>query len=59
MTINDQLLAGFLLFAMNEQNKQHPMLKEFIQLAKTMLDPSALLVKKPRAVKRVNQLDSA
>ncbi|WP_375327139.1 MobA/MobL family protein [Candidatus Tisiphia endosymbiont of Nemotelus uliginosus] len=34
MTTDDPLLVGFLLFAMNEQNKQHPMLKEFIQLAK-------------------------
>ncbi len=48
MTIDDQLLAGFLLFAMNEQNKQHPILKEFIQLAKT--NPSALLAKKHRAI---------
>ncbi len=53
MTIDDQLLAGFLLFAMNEQNnKQHPMLKEFIQLTKTTLDPSALLAKKHRGVKK-------
>ncbi len=51
MTIDDQLLAGFLLFAMNEQNKQHPMLKEFIQLSKTTLDPHKLLAKKHRAAK--------
>ncbi|WP_375327179.1 hypothetical protein [Candidatus Tisiphia endosymbiont of Nemotelus uliginosus] len=51
MTIDDQLLAGFLLFAMNEQNKQHPILKEFIQLAKTTLDPRKLLAKKHRAAK--------
>ncbi len=51
MTIDDQLLAGFLLFAMNEQNKQHSMLKELIQLAKTTLDPRKLLAKKHRIIK--------
>ncbi len=52
MTIDDQLLTGFLLFAMNEDNKQHPILKEFTLLAKTIINPRKLLAKKPRAVKK-------
>lgn len=39
-TINDSLLAGFLLFASNPANKEHPLLAEMQVLAKAAKIPS-------------------
>lgn len=40
ISIDDKLLAGFFLFALNSKNKDHPILKEFKELAKTSKSPS-------------------
>jgi hypothetical protein len=34
IAINDNLLAGFLLFALKPENKEHPILQEFMGVAK-------------------------
>jgi hypothetical protein len=40
ITIDDSLLAGFLLFSINQVNKDNKILQEFILLAKTNNIPS-------------------
>jgi hypothetical protein len=40
VTIDDTLLTGFLLFASNPDNKDSPVLKEFLNLVKTNKMPS-------------------
>ena len=52
VTIDDSLLAGFLLFAMNDDNKDHPILKEFRELAKTNKIPSKPKQPKQKSVKK-------
>ena len=46
-TIDDTLLAGFLLFVMDKSNEGHQILKDFTVLAKTNNIPS-----KPKQVRR-------
>ena len=53
LTIDDHLLAGFLLFVGKEENKDHPILKEFTELAKTCGIPSRL--RKPRSPNKKKQ----
>lgn len=40
IAIDDKLLAGFLLFALNHDNKDHPILQEFKKLATQVKSPS-------------------
>ena len=49
LTIDDQLLAGFLMFVSNEDNRTHPILKEFEGLSHKLYPP-----KKTRQRKKDN-----
>ena len=40
ITIDDKLLAEFLLFTMNQKNKDHPTFKEFKEVIKSTKMPS-------------------
>lgn len=40
LVINDKLLVGFLIFALNPENKDHPTLKEFKELGNSSKTPS-------------------
>lgn len=40
LTVDDQLLAGFLLFISNPANQKHPILTEFKELVKSTKSPS-------------------
>lgn len=42
ISIENDLLAGFLLFALDSKNKDHPILKEFKGIAKKPKIPSQL-----------------
>lgn len=40
LTLDDKLFTGFLIFATNPDNKAHPTLQQFIDLAKSRRLPS-------------------
>lgn len=40
IAIDDAILTGFLMFACNKENQNHPSLKEYKELAKTSKTPS-------------------
>ncbi|RYE27591.1 MAG: hypothetical protein EOP45_00730 [Sphingobacteriaceae bacterium] len=40
ITVDDSMLMGFLMFAVNKDNKDHPMLKQFKELAVASKPPS-------------------
>lgn len=53
LTIDDHLLTGFLLFVNNPSNKDHPIFKEFTNLAKVRGLPSK--PRKTRAADKTTQ----
>jgi phosphosulfolactate phosphohydrolase-like enzyme len=54
IAIDDNLLAGFLLFALNPENKDHPMLQEFMGLAKSNKIPSKSKQPNQKRIKKTN-----
>jgi hypothetical protein len=40
ISIDNNLLSGFIVFALNPDNKDHPILKEFKELGKRLKAPS-------------------
>jgi hypothetical protein len=54
LTINDSLLSGFFLFAMNPDNKDSPILKQFGELAATSKIPSRPKNNNSKSVKTTN-----
>lgn len=54
ISIDNKLLAGFLIFALNPQNKDHYILKEFKELAGKSKSPSNPGQQNKKPVKETN-----
>ena len=56
IAIDNNLLVGFLTFALNPENKDHPILKEFTELAKRSKPPSRRTQQNSERNKKTNQI---
>lgn len=54
LAIDNSLLAGFLLFAQSPDNKDHPILKEFRELAKPNKIPSKPKQRSQKSAKKAS-----